>query len=278
MSNPSNHLALAGGGAAPNHHNAGRDMGGNTGTLSPAAAVQSADDDDCSSHLSLTSGSRSFKLDTDKFPHLKSFFFEHKVSVGRFNLSDASKSEDTKQIIKYGIERLDELFLDIEHIFVTGGDRKLTVAMQKEGFVLGKYVCHGFDGLAYHFQRYSVYEVWRCASPLIDFIYVTHHHNQLYSILQRLDRDGGAPVRGEYIVLYCRRDTNKKSDRFFIKCLPLSLCAFIPPLGRGAELELIASVRSSEYWLCAHSCRCNAFARASEAFSGFLRVLRTRPL
>ena len=136
MSNPSNHLALAGGGAAPNHHNTGRDTGSNTGTLSPAAAVQSADDDDCSSHLSLTSGSRSFKLDTDTFPHLKSFFFEHKVAVGRFNLSDASKSEDTKQIIKYGIERLDELFLDIEHIFVTGGDRKLTVAMQKEGFVL----------------------------------------------------------------------------------------------------------------------------------------------
>jgi hypothetical protein len=273
MSNPSNHLALAGGGAALNHHNAGRDMGSNT-----AAAVQSADDYDCSSHLSLTSGSRLFKLDTDRFPHLKSFFFKHQDAVNRFNLSDASKSEDTKQIIKHGIDRLDELFLDMERIFVTGGDRNFLVAMQKEGFVLGKYVCHGFDGLAYDFQRYSVYEVWRCASPLINFIYVTHHHHQLYSILQRLDGDGGAPVPGEYIVLYCRRETNRKSDRFFIKCMPLSLCAFIPPLGRGAKLELIASVRSSEYWLCAHSCRCYAFAQASEVFSGFLRVLRTRPL
>jgi hypothetical protein len=278
MSNPSNHLALAGGGASPNHHNAGRDLGSNTGTLSAAAAVQSADDYDCSSLLSLTSGSRLFKLDTDSYPRLKSFFFEHKDAVGRFNLSDASKSEETKERIKHGIDRLDEQFLNIDNIFVTGGDRKLRVAMQKEGFIVGKYVCHGFDGLAYDFQRYSVYEVWRCASPLINFIYVTHHHNQLYSILQRLDGDGGAPVPGEYIVLYCRRETTKKSDRFFIKCMPLSLCAFIPPLGRGAELELIASVRSSEYWHCAHSCRCNAFAQAFEVFSGFVRVLRTRPL
>ena len=76
MSDPSNHLALAG---APNHHNAGRDMGSNTGTLSAAAAVQSADDYDCSSHLSLTSGSRLFKLDTDRFPHFKSFFSSTKM-------------------------------------------------------------------------------------------------------------------------------------------------------------------------------------------------------
>ncbi len=261
-----------------NRHNAGQHLGSNTGTLSgqaAAAAVQSSDDYDSSSLLSLASGSRSFDLDTDKVPKLKDLFFKHQDAVDRFNLSDASTSEETKQRIKHGIDRLDALFLDIANVSVTvKHDRKLPlpVAMQEEGFIVGKYVCHGFDRLAYDFQRYSVYEVWRCAAPIIDFIYVNHHHHhqKLYSILQRLDRDG-APVPGEYIVLYCRREKT-------IKCMPLTLCAFIPPLGRGAELELIAAVRSSEYWDSAQSSRCNAFAQASEVFSGFVRVLGTRPL
>ena len=180
MSNPSNHLAVAGGGAAMNHHNSGKDLGSNTGTLSEqaaAAAVQLADDYDSSNRLSLASGSRSFDLDTDK--KWEDLLFKHQDAVDRFNLSDASTSEETKQRITHGIDRRDELFLDIANIPVKGKKLPLTVAMQEEGFNVGKYVCHGFDGLAYDFQRYSVYEVWRCASPLIDFIYVTHHHNQL---------------------------------------------------------------------------------------------------
>jgi hypothetical protein len=185
MSNPSNHLAVAGGGAAMNHHNAGQDLGSNTGTVSEqaaAAAVQSADDYDSSSLLSLASGSRSFDLDTGKVPKLEDLLFKHQDAVDRFSLSDASTSEETKQRITHAIDRRDELFLDIANIpakDMKGRKLPLTVAMQEEGFNVGKYVCHGFDGLAYDFQRYSVYEVWCCASPLIDFIYVTHHYNQL---------------------------------------------------------------------------------------------------
>ncbi len=168
-----------------NHHNAGQDLGSNTGTVSEqaaAAAVQSADDYDSSSLLSLASGSRSFDLDTGKVPKLEDLLFKHQDAVDRFSLSDASTSEETKQRITHAIDRRDELFLDIANIpakDMKGRKLPLTVAMQEEGFNVGKYVCHGFDGLAYDFQRYSVYEVWCCASPLIDFIYVTHHYNQL---------------------------------------------------------------------------------------------------
>ena len=175
MSNPSNHLALAGGGAAPNHHVAGLDLGSNTGTLSEqaaAAAVQSADDYDSCSLFSLASGSRQFKLHSGNFPRMNDLFFKYQDAVDRFNLSDASKSEETKQRIKHGINLRDELFLDVDTISVTvrGGKLPLPIAMQEEGFAIGKYVCHGFDGLAYDFQRYSVYEVRRCVAPRIDFI------------------------------------------------------------------------------------------------------------
>lgn len=175
MSNLSNHLALAGGGAAPNHRTVGQDLGSNTGTLSEqaaAAAVQSADDYDSCSLFSLASGSRLFKLHSSNFPKLNDLFFKYQDAVDRFNLSDPSKSEETKQRIKHGIDRRDELFLDIDNISVTvrGGKLPLPLAMQEEGFVVGKYVRHGFDGLAYDFQRYSVYEVRRSVAPLIDFI------------------------------------------------------------------------------------------------------------